>query len=102
MRDLLEAVDLGKIPLAFLEEEVRRGHVRPSLVPQVKERIDEGLLLPQAIRDLDREFDAPSRSPRSAHPKSFGRLRAAARSAYHRSPLPRWVGGLLRRLSQRK
>jgi hypothetical protein len=102
MRDLIEAVDLGLIPILLLEEEVRRGHVRPSLVPQVKERIDEGLLLPPALRELDREFDAPYRSLRTAGPKSFGVLRAAARSAYHRSPFPRWMGGILRRLGQRK
>lgn len=100
MRDLLEAVDLGRISLPFLEEEVRRGHVRPSLIPQVKEKIDEGLLLPKSIRDLDRDFAAPYRSL-PGRPIA-GVIRAAARSAYHRSPFPRWVGGFFRRLGQRK
>ena len=106
MRDLLEAVEMGKIPLEFIEEEVRKGHVRPSLVPQVKERIDEGLLLPKAVRKLDDEFSAPYRSLPGRRfatgQRSFAVLRAYARSLYHRSPLPRLVGGLKRRLSQRK
>jgi len=106
MRDLLEAVDLGHIPLSFLEEEIRQGHVRPSLLPQVKARIDEGLLMPKSMRELDRDFAAPFRSlpgrRLATGQRSFGVLRAYARSIYHRSPLPRWVSGIRRRLGQRK
>jgi hypothetical protein len=99
-RELLEAVDLGLISLDFLKDEAAKGHIRPSLVVQVQERVDEGLLLSNSVRDLDKAFSAPYRSlPRR---RGFGVLRALVRSAYHKSPVPRWLAGVRRRLTQRQ
>ena len=100
MRDLIEAVGLGLIPIDFVEEEVRRGHVRPSLAPQVRERIDEGLLLPKSMRALDRGFAAPYHAIPAS--RGLGVLKAMLRSAYHRSPVPRWIAGLRRRWTHRR
>jgi hypothetical protein len=100
VRDLLEAIDLGVIPLAFVEEEARKGHVRPSLPVQLRERIDEGLLLSKSVRALDRDFSAPYHSLPTR--KGLGVLRAFLRSAYHKSPVPRWLAGVRRRLTQRQ
>lgn len=106
IRDLLEAVDLGHIPLEFVKEEAKRGHIRPSLVCQIAEEIDEGLLLPKSVRQLDRDFEAPYRSlpgrRMTVFRRSLGVVRAVIRSLYHQSPFPRWMGGLRRRLTQRK
>lgn len=53
---LLDALDRGFISSELVSDEVRRGHVRPSLAYQVEQRIEEPLLLPRRARLLDREF----------------------------------------------
>lgn len=100
IRNLIEAVRLGIIPLEFVQEEALKGHVRPSLPIQIRDGIDEGLLLPKSVRTLDREFSAPYRS--LPNRKGLGMLRAIFRSAYHKSPVPRWIAGVRRRLTQRR
>ena len=100
IRELLEATELGIISPEFLKEQADKGHIRPSLVVQVRDRIDEGLLLPKSVRAMDREFSAPYRSLPGR--KGLGVIRALFRSAYHRSPVPRWLAGVRRRLTHRK
>lgn len=58
VRDLLDAVDRGFVRPELVAEEVRRGHVRPSLLYQVEQGFEEPLLLPRRVRLLDRDFAA--------------------------------------------
>lgn len=91
VRDLVEAVDAGVIPLAYVREHILRGWVRPSLEWQIVNRFEDGALLPRAARALDRSFRplwvglAPPASPLVGAGR---RVVALLRQAYLRSPLP--------------
>ena len=61
VRDLLEAVDAGAISREFVDEHVRLGYVRPSLLYQLDHRVEETALLPKAARRLDDAFVPPYR-----------------------------------------
>ena len=67
VRDLLDAVAQGFVPTELVAQEVRRGHVRPSLLYQVEHGIEEPLLLPRRARLLDRAF-APARANARTQP----------------------------------
>jgi hypothetical protein len=60
--ELVEAIEGGALSKEFLKQEVAKGHVRPSLLYQVEHRIDDSLLLPQRVAQLDAEFVPPYRS----------------------------------------
>jgi hypothetical protein len=60
--ELIEAIEGGALSKEFLKQEVAKGHVRPSLLYQVEHRIDDSLLLPQKVAQLDAEFVPPYRS----------------------------------------
>jgi hypothetical protein len=60
MRDLLDGIRLGIIPLQCVVDEIRRGHVRPSLGCQVEQGLEEPSLLPRSVRALDRGFRGPT------------------------------------------
>lgn len=99
MRELFEALEDGFITPAEIEAAVAAGHVRPSLGAQVRERIEDPLLLPRAMRRLDRLYVEPFRLRPWATTTRAARaglvLRAAARRAYRQSALFRlrtWVG----------
>jgi len=89
-RDLIEAADAGAISIEFVKREVALGHVRPSLVYQVENRIEDGLLLPREARRMDANFVPPYH----ALPRHKGspwlypgkRLRALIRHCYQTSP----------------
>lgn len=100
VRDLIEAVDAGFITREYVQEHVEQEYVRPSLLYQVDNRMEESLILPKAARALDRDFVPPYRKM-DPHGGARGRnpltvLRAGARYFYHKSPL-RKVGNLIRR-----
>lgn len=57
--ELLDGVAGGFIPADLVLDEVRRGHVRPSLWYQIEHRVLEPLLLPRRARRLDRGFHPP-------------------------------------------
>jgi hypothetical protein len=84
LRDLLDAVARGLVAPGTVAEEVRRGHVRPSLLYQVEHGLEEPLLLPRRARILDREF----------HPVSSNRRTSLTR---HWAGVSRAVGRELRR-----
>lgn len=90
-RELIMAVDDGAITLADLAIEVSKGHVRPSLVRQIEERIEDPLLLPKAISRLDTDFKPPHsrlRGGQSSALRSFAaKVAAVARVNYERTPL---------------
>lgn len=57
---LFEAIDRGYITSRDVAEEVRRGHVRPSLLYQVNERIIDSRRLNRRARALDGSFIPPT------------------------------------------
>jgi hypothetical protein len=88
-RDLLAAVRTGFISRDLVADHVSRGWVRPSLLVQIDEDINDPLLLGRGARRLDRDFVPPYRALGSGRAISLGaRANAAARDAYFRSPLP--------------
>ncbi len=91
MRDLIEAVDEGFITREYVEEQIERGHVRPSVLYQLDQRLEDGLLLPSEARALDKDFVPPYRKM-SAHGVSPLRnpvkyARAFVRHLYQKSLL---------------
>jgi hypothetical protein len=58
VRDLLATIDTGLITREYVEEHVRQGWVRPSLLFQIDHRFEDTVLLPRAARNLDRNFVA--------------------------------------------
>ncbi len=90
VRDLIGAVDAGAITRAFVEEHVREGNVRPTLLYQLDHRVEETALLPKVARELDDAFVPPYRKM-GAHAGTrlgrLGRVRAILRHVYQRSPL---------------
>jgi hypothetical protein len=92
--DLLEATDAGVIATDFVKQEIAAGHVRPSLIYQVENRIRDSLLLPVKARRMDQSFVPPYRSlPKHngspwLHPAR--RLRALLRHCYQNNPAFRY------------
>jgi hypothetical protein len=60
MTELIEAIDVGHISLTDVEEQVRRGNVRPSLLYQVNNRVMDSRYLSRKARDLDAGFIPPA------------------------------------------
>jgi len=95
-RDLLQAVKSGFIPRDLVAEHVERGWVRPTLLRQIDEDINDPLLLSGKARREDRAFVAPFRQLPTEQGRSLRTAtRAALRDAYFRSPAP-FVAGLLK------
>jgi hypothetical protein len=67
VRDLFDAVARGFLKTELVAQEVRLGHVRPSLLYQVEHGLEEPLLLPRRARLLDRDF-APAGAGRAVQP----------------------------------
>jgi len=83
MRDLFEAIDRKFLSESEIADHVQRGFVRPSLLYQVKQKIEDSFLLPRKARQMDQGFVPPFsagpllRSSPWLRPSAF--LRAAAR-----------------------
>lgn len=92
-RDLLEAVATGFITIDVVREEIRLGHVRPSLLHQVEYGVDDPLLLPARVLALDRNFRAPYTRLGTVSRHPLRRLKALFRHWYH--------GSLLQRMQRR-
>lgn len=92
--DLLEATDAGVVAMDFVKQEIAAGHVRPSLIYQVENRIRDSLLLPMKARRMDQSFVPPYRSlpKHNGSPwLHFGRrLRALLRHCYQNNPAFRY------------
>jgi hypothetical protein len=89
MRELFEAIDRKFITEDFIADHVQRGWVRPTLLYQVRERIEDGVLLPRAALELDRHFvypwelkELPGRRPWL---RPFRIVRSGLRQRYYRS-----------------
>jgi hypothetical protein len=93
VRDLIAAVDKGFITRELVAEHVAQGFVRPSLLHQVDERIEEAALLPKTARDLDRGYVAPYQKMAThggnGRGNPFRALRAVLRHFYQKSLLHR-------------
>jgi hypothetical protein len=90
VRELLAAIDARFVTHTEIEEAVRAGHVRPSLLFQVRERLEDPLLLPRRVRRQDLFFVEPFRlRPWSSSRLSRAALvlRAATRRLYRHSVL---------------
>jgi hypothetical protein len=61
VRELLDAVQHGFLEMELVAEEVKRRHVRPSLLYQVERGLEEPLLLGRRVRQLDRDFEPAQR-----------------------------------------
>jgi hypothetical protein len=88
MRDLLDGISLGFISAEMVAEEVRHGHVRPSLLYQIDQGLEEPLLLPRRARQLDRGFQAPQQGEVKAstrQPRWSSILQAVARQVARRT-----------------
>ena len=88
-RDLIEGIDVGAMTIDFVKQEIALGHVRPSLIYQLENRKEDGLLLPRQARQMDENFVPPCRSI-SKYPGSPWRhpgkqLRALIRHCYQKS-----------------
>ena len=59
IRDLIAAIDDGFISKQYIEDAVRHGFVRPSLLWQIENRVEDPLSVPRCASDLDRDFKAP-------------------------------------------
>jgi glycosyl transferase family 8 len=59
VRDLIAAVDSGFISRSYVEEHVRLGFVRPSLLYQLDHRVEWSERLPNEARALDARFVPP-------------------------------------------
>lgn len=59
MRDLFEAIDDGFITVDYVRDQIKRGHVRPSLIHQVEWRVEDSTKLGRA-RLTDRYFVPPA------------------------------------------
>jgi len=92
--DLIEAIDAGAVSKDFVEQEVVTGHVRPSLMYQVENRIQDGLLLPREARRMDKKFIPPYHSLAKHHGSPWlhpgKRLRALLRHCYQNNPAYRY------------
>jgi len=92
--DLIEAADCGAIQVDLVKREVDAGHVRPSLLYQVENRLRDGLLLPRKARRADETFVPPYRSlPKHSRFGWLGsgkRLKALLRHCYQNHPASRY------------
>lgn len=105
VRSLRQAIQDGAISRSFVEDEVRKGHVRPSLLYQLDHDIEDAILLPASALALDAGFSPPYRSL-TAHRASPWKnrlvwLRAALRSQYQKTSLYKFERRILRSLKAR-
>jgi glycosyl transferase family 8 len=93
MRDLIEAVDKGFITRAEVESHVNQGFVRPTVLYQLDNKVEEAAMLPPKARQLDQGYVAPYEKmgahggSRRGNPLSA--LRAILRHVYQKSLLHR-------------
>lgn len=83
MRDLRRAVTEGFIPREYVEDHVRQGFVRPSLLYQLDHHVDDARDLPRQARALDAEYVAPFQRMETGRSRSR-KLLSGVRSAIRR------------------
>jgi hypothetical protein len=102
-RDLLEALDAGWISREYVDDHVRRGYVRPSLLYQLEHRVEEALLLPASALSLDEKFSAPyeeiSGPKQKQRPSYVHRFQAHLRRFYRGTALSKLETRMRNRMS---
>jgi hypothetical protein len=101
--DLLEAIDSGVLTREYVEDHVRKGFVRPSLLFQVDEHLEDPGRVPSEVRRRDETFRAPfqeiqqirgfTRKPRQM-------AKSVLRRFYRNAGLARWHHRLRERFSR--
>lgn len=61
-RDLIEAINMGAIKKEYISEHIALGFIRPSLAYQVDHQLEDPILLPQSIKNLDKNYKPPYQS----------------------------------------
>jgi hypothetical protein len=89
-RDLLESLESGFISRADVEDEVKQGHVRPSLLYQIDQGLIDPQTLPQEIVQADRLNFVP--------PHVLGKFSVKQHPA---QPQPSWLQTILQKLYAR-
>ncbi len=108
VRTLRQALNDGVISKEFVENEVRKGHVRPSLLYQIHHEIDDPILLPRAVLAADARFFPPYRALAAHHASPWRSrllwLRASIRFKFQKTVFYRlecriaqWLNGQQRR-----
>jgi hypothetical protein len=89
VRELLEAIRLADITESFVAECVAKKYVRPSLLYQVQNGIEDAVWLPRRARQLDSNFHAPytQQLEHGSRNKLRQLARSWVRSYWHNSPL---------------
>jgi hypothetical protein len=90
VRELIAAVGEGFIGRDLVEAHVREGHLRPSLLYQLDQRVEDTAKLPASATTLDARFVPPYKKmgPHAggARPGLVQRARGLLRRVYERSP----------------
>lgn len=90
VRALRDAIRDGFITRSFLEAEVLKGHVRPSLLYQIDNEIDDSFLLPKSVIQGDALYSPPFtrllKHNISPWKNSLMRLRALFRERFRKTP----------------
>lgn len=90
MQALRGAIASGALSRSFVEREIGKGHVRPSLLYQLDQGLDDAALMPQAARALDAGFVAPYRAL-APHTSPWRRRWLRARALAHAHLRQRWL-----------
>lgn len=99
IRDLIAAIDSNFISKEYIDDQVRQGFVRPSLLWQIDNRVEAPVSLPKSVRILDQNFKPPYLAlPR--HSGTPWKTEAAAKAAARRKLRQRWPYQLQRSLRQ--
>lgn len=90
---LRRAIETGFISYADVEREVKLGHVRPSLLPQLELEQDDSLSLTKQVRELDSAFVPPYKKLQSLSGKPWTSLLSYIRiwisKLYYKTVIPR-------------
>jgi hypothetical protein len=101
VHDLLEAIDHGFVTREYVLDHVKKGWARPSLAYQIDHKIEDPLLLPSHVLDLDNDYSPPYHKlhRHGARPWTnfTAYLKAVARHVFYSSS----AASLLRRIKRR-
>lgn len=58
-RDLFEAIEQGHITLEYVKKHIDLGYIRPSVMYQIENKIEDSLLLPSSVKKLEVQYKPP-------------------------------------------
>lgn len=93
---LRRAIAGGFVTEQDLEREVQSGHIRPSLLVQIRDGVDDPLALSPTVKKLDQNFVAPYKSLKCGKgwpwTTPLSAMKAFLKHHYYHSPLARLFG----------